>query len=65
MRDRVLPLPDAAMRLKAPYPVAMRLLLTGRLEGERRGSRWFVTAESVQRELDRRADEDLPAGSAA
>jgi len=41
-------LAEGAMRLRMPYQDAHRQLLTGRLKGERRGSRWYVTVQSVE-----------------
>lgn len=48
-------LAEAAQRLAVPYQDAHRLLLTGKLEGEKRGSRWWVTNESVERVRQGRA----------
>lgn len=48
-----LALADACILLGASYPVAYRLLLTGRLQGSRRGRLWFVSRESVDAELAR------------
>ena len=42
-------LAEGAQRLGLPYQDAHRLLLTGVLQGEKRGGRWFVTRESVER----------------
>lgn len=39
----------AAMELSVAWHVAHRWVLTHRLTGERRGSRWWVTRESVER----------------
>lgn len=62
MDNDFIALSDAAISLKLPYQNAHRLLLTGRLQGERRGGRWFVTARSTkqvreesERESERRA----------
>ncbi len=43
----------AAARLKIPYQDAHRLLLTGRLGGEKRKGRWFVSAADVEMERQR------------
>lgn len=39
----------AAQYLRIPYQQAHRLLLMGKLRGEKRGNRWFVRATDVQR----------------
>jgi hypothetical protein len=44
-----IPLSVAAHRLKWPWSRAFNAVLTGRLVAERRGSRWFVNAESLAR----------------
>lgn len=41
-------LAEAAVRLRIPYQDAHRLLLTGRLAGEKRGGRWFVRMADVE-----------------
>ncbi len=38
----------AAQQLRLPYQDAHRLLLVGRLRGEKRRGRWFVRVEDVQ-----------------
>lgn len=45
----VIPLPVASARLRLPWAAAYNALLSGKLEGELRGGRWFVTEESVLR----------------
>ena len=47
-------LAEAAVRLKVPYQDAHRLLLTGKLKGEKHGGRWIVTVESLERLLSER-----------
>jgi hypothetical protein len=47
--DGMMGLAEGAARLKLPYQDAHRLLLTGRLVGEKRAGRWWVTVESVER----------------
>ena len=42
-------LAEAALHLGIPYQNAHRLLLTGQLRGEKRGSRWYVQLIDVQR----------------
>lgn len=49
MENKEIPLTDAAHQLGLPWERAWRALLTGRLEGQKRGSRWYVTASSVER----------------
>lgn len=43
-----IPLPLAAATLHLTWPQAYAELLSGRLIGVRRGTRWFVTFESVE-----------------
>lgn len=48
-------LPLVAQRLRLTYHAALKLVLTGKLEGEKvGGTRWFVTARSLD-EYQRRA----------
>lgn len=42
-------LAEAALRLKAGYHYAYRLLLTGVLQGRKSGGRWLVTVDSLDR----------------
>jgi hypothetical protein len=42
-------LAEAAQLLRIPYQQAHRLLLLGKLRGEKRGGRWFVDSVDVQR----------------
>jgi hypothetical protein len=49
-----LPLAEAAMRLGLPYQDTHRLMLLGQLGSQRRGSRWYVSAASVERLRARR-----------
>ena len=44
-------LAEAAAHLRMPYQNAHRLVLTGQLIGEKRGSRWYVKLIDVQRML--------------
>lgn len=47
-----IPLVDAALRLGRSYNSTMRLVLTGKLVGQRNERRqWFVTSESLERFL--------------
>lgn len=51
MSDSI-PLVDAALRLGRSYNATMRLVLTGRLVGQRNERRqWLVTSESLERFL--------------
>jgi hypothetical protein len=47
--SRMLPLPDAAVRLRLTWSQIYAALLSGRLQGERRGRRWFVSEASIER----------------
>jgi hypothetical protein len=47
--DSHLPLSDAARTLGLPWEAAWRLVLTRRLDAERRSNRWYVSRESVER----------------
>lgn len=44
-----MPLMEAAHRLKLSYNRALRLLLTGTLEGSKKDGNWMVTTASVKR----------------
>jgi len=46
--QREIALSDAAQRLGISWERTWRLLLTGRLRGEKRNGRWFVSATSVE-----------------
>jgi len=52
--DEMIGLAMAAAKLKIPYQDAHRLLLVGRLTGEKRGGRWFVSVASVTHVLHER-----------
>ncbi len=47
MDKREVDLVEAAARLRVPWHTAHRLVLTGRLEGERRNGRWRVVVASI------------------
>lgn len=49
MEELMIGLAEAAAKLSVPYQDAHRLLLTGKLAGEKRGSRWFVRLADVER----------------
>jgi hypothetical protein len=51
---RELDLPLAAARLRIPWHAAHRLVLTGKLRGERRDGRWFVDAVDLERLIAQR-----------
>ena len=54
--SNVIPLSEAARRLRISYYQAHKLLLTGQLEPpERRGRNWHVSAETVARLLEPQA----------
>jgi Helix-turn-helix domain len=48
-------LPEAAHRLKIPYQDCHRLVLTGVLRGRKKGNRWLVEAEDLERLAEDRA----------
>ncbi len=45
----MIPLTDGAQRLSMSWERAWRALLAGRLEGEKRCGRWYVSTVSVER----------------
>ena len=49
MGDVWIPIADAAARLRLSYNQVLRLVLIGRLEGKRRGLRWMVSRNAVNR----------------
>jgi len=49
MKEVMIGLAEAAMHLGVPYQDAHRLLLTGKIRGEKRGSRWFVQVVDVKK----------------
>lgn len=58
---KVIPLTQAAQRLKVRYGAVWDDVLRGQLVGEQRDGRWFVTAESVSRlERQRKKMEGSP-----
>ncbi len=50
-KDQLVPLSVAAHELRIRYSIALDRLLTGALEGERKGGRWFVYRSALDREL--------------
>lgn len=54
-------LAEAAQRLCLPYQDAHRLLLTGKLRGEKRKGRWYVSVNDVARLAGQVATDDLTA----
>lgn len=46
--EETIGLAEAAALLLIPYQDAHRLLLTGRLRGQKRGGRWFVVLQDVE-----------------
>ncbi len=46
---RMIGLAEAAQRLALPYQDTHRLLLTGRLRGEKHRNRWYVLESDVDR----------------
>ena len=61
MEEMMIGLAEAAAQLRLPYQNAHRLVLTGQLTGEKRGSRWYVRLVDVQRLV--RASEVSPRSS--
>jgi predicted site-specific integrase-resolvase len=62
MKSVWLDLVTASARLRVPWHTAHRWVLIGRLQGERRGNRWFVAERSVRKvELDRQGAKPEPA----
>jgi len=53
-RDEMIGLAVAAAKLRLPYQDAHRLVLTGRLVGEKQGGRWYVRLVDVERLLRER-----------
>ncbi len=49
MKEVMIGLAEAAVELGLPYQDTHRLLLTGKIGGEKRGSRWFVRIADVER----------------
>ncbi len=56
MRETV-DLVEAARRLRVAYHVAHRLVLTGRLKGDRKNGRWKVDSEDLRRLEGEREEE--------
>ncbi len=54
-------LAEAAQRLCLPYQDAHRLLLTGKLRGEKRKGRWYVSLDDVARLAGQAAQDGLTA----
>jgi hypothetical protein len=64
VKDDMIPLATAALRLKRSYLATRDLVFTGTLEGEQRGRLWFVRTADVERlvrERERDAGEKVPA----
>ena len=66
--EELMGLADAAARLRVPYPTAHRLLLIGRLRGQKHGGRWMVPRSdvmSLERELGAERQRALEATAVA
>ena len=63
MECKQIPLTEAAHRLSMPWEKAWRALLTGRLEGQKRGGRWYVSTVSVERLVAERERVAMEAGT--
>lgn len=59
MTDRIA-LVEAAWRMGVGYTTAHRLVLCGDLPATRRGKRWFVSREAVERLVAERETESQP-----
>ena len=44
----LMPLPQAAQRLAQSWERTWRMVLSGKIAGEKRGGRWFVNADDVE-----------------
>lgn len=51
----MIPLPDAAYRLALTWSQAYGMVLSRKLAAEKRGNRWYVAAEDVERVKRERA----------
>ena len=49
MHTRVVDLVEAAVQLRVTYQKVYRLVISGRLKGERRDGRWFVDSADLDR----------------
>ena len=61
--QRLIPLPDVCVRLKLPHSVVYRLVLAGKLRGERAGTRWVVMSQDVERLAGLLREERAAAGA--
>lgn len=51
MKKGHVPLVLAAQKLRVSRERAMRLMLIGVLDGEKRGGRWYIEAKSLERAI--------------
>jgi hypothetical protein len=56
----MIPLPVACARLGLSWAQGYNKILRGELEGELRGSRWFISVESVERAGRERSSRPQP-----
>ena len=61
VQQKFIPLPEVARRLALPYRAVWELYTSRRLDGERRGGRYFVTIASVEEIEKAHAAEAEPA----
>ena len=54
--NRRVSLMQAAKELRLPYHTTLRLVLTGRLEGDRIEGHWFVSEDSLEQFARTRVD---------
>lgn len=60
-REKMIGLAEAAALLRLPYQDTHRLMLLGKMRGEKRGGRWYVFRKDVDHLRDaRRTDESAP-----
>ena len=52
--DCLIPVPTAAHQLNRPIDSVRRDVIAGRLEGERRGARWYVSRTDLERAVAER-----------
>lgn len=57
-REEMIPLPLAAARCAMTWGQIYNALLSGKLRGERRGARWWVSRGSVEELFRERASAD-------
>ena len=61
-QEDLMPLPQAAQRLEQSWERTWRMMLSGRIVGEKRGGRWFVNAADVETVRSGQSDSKPSAG---